>query len=361
MPDLWLDVDAALSEVPVNIMPLIDDGDFKTREEAVAYNAAGIELIFHFVTTAGATTATVVTPTTAGLHDWAHQDGGMYTIEIPTASGDINNTVEGFGWFTGKATGVLPWRGPIIGFRAAGLNNLLIDSAFSATRALGGTALPDAVADAGGGLPISDAGGLDLDTKLANTNEITAARMAVLTDWIDAGRLDAILDIIAADVVNIDGSAMIGTNNAALASVCSEARLAELDAGNLPADLVTIVTDLDDIKGTGFVKDTDSLVDLAHIGADGDTLETLSDQMDGLGAGTGAIDWPITVTVDGVPQGNVEVWISTDTAGTNVVASGLTDASGTVVPTPKLDAGTYYVRRNKPGYDFNDPQTIVVA
>lgn len=66
----------------------------------------------------------------------------------------------------------------------------------------------------GGGLPISDAGGLDLDAKLANTNEITVARMGALTDWINSGRLDLILDIIAADVVGIDGAAMRGTDSA---------------------------------------------------------------------------------------------------------------------------------------------------
>ena len=42
----------------------------------------------------------------------------------------------------------------------------------------------------------------------------------------------------------------------------------------------TLDTDLTDIKGTGFVKDTDSLVDLFHAGADGDTGKILSDQMD---------------------------------------------------------------------------------
>lgn len=127
---IWMDVDAALAEVPVNTVPLTDDGDFKTIEDAVAYNATGLELIWHFVTTGGAYSATVVTPTEDGDYDWAHQDGGMYTIEIPASGGaSINNDTEGFGWFTGKATGVLPWRGPTIGFRAAGLNNLLIDSA----------------------------------------------------------------------------------------------------------------------------------------------------------------------------------------------------------------------------------------
>lgn len=64
---------------------------------------------------------------------------------------------------------------------------------------LGLTALPNAAADAAGGLPISDAGGLDLDAKLANTNEITAARMGALTDWINGGRLDLIIDAILED------------------------------------------------------------------------------------------------------------------------------------------------------------------
>lgn len=62
------------------------------------------------------------------------------------------------------------------------------------------TALPAAAADAAGGLPISDAGGLDIDTIL--------------------GRITA---------------------NVALASVCTEARLAELDAANLPANIDTLL------------------------------------------------------------------------------------------------------------------------
>lgn len=47
-----------------------------------------------------------------------------------------------------------------------------------------------------------------------DTARLTAVRAAVLTDWINGGRLDLILDIIAADVVNIDGDAMRGTEGA---------------------------------------------------------------------------------------------------------------------------------------------------
>lgn len=129
MPDIWFDVDAALAEVPVNKFPLIDDTDFKTRETAVAYNAAGMDLVWNFVTSAGAYTQTAVTPTTGGDYDWAHQGDGMYSIEIPASGGaSINNDTEGYGWFTGIATGVLAWASPIFGFRAAAINDSLCDT-----------------------------------------------------------------------------------------------------------------------------------------------------------------------------------------------------------------------------------------
>lgn len=208
MSMIWMDVDAALAKVPVNLVPLTDDTDFKSVEESVAYNAAGMELIWHFVTTAGATSATVVTPTTGGGdYDWAHQDGGMYTIGIPASGGaTINNATEGFGYFTGKATGVLPWRGPTIGLRAAGTNNALIDSAYLATRGLAGTALPDAAADAAGGLPISDAGGLDLDAQIGTDIDLIASKTPDNKPTVGAdGHTEA-------DVVKISGSSTAADN-----------------------------------------------------------------------------------------------------------------------------------------------------
>jgi hypothetical protein len=130
MADIYFDVDVALAEVPVNKVPLIDDTDFKSIEGAVAYNAGGMALRWHFVTSAGAYTVTSVTPTTGGDYDWTDQgDSGVYTIEIPASGGaSINNDTEGYGWFTGVATGVLPWTSPIYGFRAAAINDALMDT-----------------------------------------------------------------------------------------------------------------------------------------------------------------------------------------------------------------------------------------
>lgn len=127
MADLILVVDAAV-EVPVNLMPLLDDTDFKTRETAIAYNAAGMDLVWNFVTTAGAITQTAVTPTTGGTYDWTHVGDGIYKIEIPASGGaSINNDTEGFGWFSGVVTGVLPWRGPTIQFSPANVVNSLVN------------------------------------------------------------------------------------------------------------------------------------------------------------------------------------------------------------------------------------------
>lgn len=73
--------------------------------------------------------------------------------------------------------------------------------------------------------------------------------------WADA---DTVADILE-DVTGIAGAAMRGTDNAALASVCTEARLAELDAANLPADIADLITrtkGLDDIHDDLVTVDT---------------------------------------------------------------------------------------------------------
>lgn len=179
MPDIYLDVDTALSEVPVNIFPLTDDTDFKTRETAVAYNAAGMDLVWNFVTSAGAFTQTAVTPTTAGTYDWTHQGDGMYTIEIPASGGaSINNDTEGYGWFTGVATGVLPWRGPVIGFRHSAINDSLCDT--NTTGVLAPTV-------AGRTLDVASTGeaGIDYD----NINVSAGANSAL--GWIESGTLQS--------------------------------------------------------------------------------------------------------------------------------------------------------------------------
>lgn len=76
-------------------------------------------------------------------------------------------------------------------------------------------------------------------------------------------------------------------------------------------------------------------------------------------AGSGAITHTVTVTENGVPIDGALVWATTDAAGTNVVASGFTDALGEV--DFFLDAGTYYGWAQRAGTNFINGASFVVA
>jgi hypothetical protein len=119
MADIMMVVDTAVV-VPVNIAPIVDASTGATFQ-AVAYNAAGMDLRWNFVTPAGVVTCTAVTPTTAGVHDWTDNGDGMCSMEIPASGGTVSNDTEGFGWWSGKVTASLPFRGPIIQFSPANI------------------------------------------------------------------------------------------------------------------------------------------------------------------------------------------------------------------------------------------------
>jgi len=77
--------------------------------------------------------------------------------------------------------------------------------------------------------------------------------------------------------------------------------------------------------------------------------------------GVGAITWIYTLTEEstGNPIPDADVWVTSDEAGNNVLASGKTDGYGKV--TFHLDTGTVYVWRQKSGWDFDNPDTEVVS
>ena len=177
MPDMWMDVDISV-QVPVSLMPLVDRTDFITIEDAIAYDEAGMAVAWNFVTTVGVMTTTAVTPTTAGVHDWLEEgiNQGMYSIEIPASAGTINNDAEGVGWISGETSSTLPFRGPTIGFRAAALNNALID---------GGDNLDVNVAQwLGTAVTATLAGRPDVNAAAIANRTIAAS---VLSLWLDEG------------------------------------------------------------------------------------------------------------------------------------------------------------------------------
>ena len=79
-------------------------------------------------------------------------------------------------------------------------------------------------------------------------------------------------------------------------------------------------------------------------------------------ATAGAITWSYTLTDadTAAPIDGAEIWVSTDSAGANIIASGTTNAAG--VATFYLDSGlTVYVWRKRAGYNFVNPDTEVIS
>lgn len=79
------------------------------------------------------------------------------------------------------------------------------------------------------------------------------------------------------------------------------------------------------------------------------------------GLGAGAIAWVYTLTnsISSVPIAGAEIWITSDSSGNAVIASGLTDSSGQV--TFYLDAGTVWVWTQHPDFSFSNPDQETVS
>lgn len=174
------------------VIRIVDSGD-GTPETGVTSATSGLDLKYR---REGATTTNLTESDLAGL-DSAHSDGGMlhigagyYRIDLPDAA-----------CATG-ANGVLVF-GTVTGMVVIGCYVPLVDFDPQDTVRLGLTALPNAAADAAGGLPISDAGGLDLDDLKADINTIDdfldteIAAIKAKTDNLPADPADA-SDIAAA-------------------------------------------------------------------------------------------------------------------------------------------------------------------
>lgn len=148
---------------------------------------------------------------------------------------------------------------------------------------------------------------------------------------------------------------------AALATVDSNVDAILVDTGTtLPASIAALQGDVDDILvDTGdILTDTSDILD--------DTADILTDTaaiLAAIGGGppAGAITWTYNLenTATSQPIADADVWVTTDLGGTNVIASGKTDQFGNV--TFYLDAGTVYVWSQKTGFNFDNPDTEVIA
>lgn len=77
------------------------------------------------------------------------------------------------------------------------------------------------------------------------------------------------------------------------------------------------------------------------------------------GSGAKTFVYTLTNSIDNQPIPSANVWATSDSAGTTVLASGLTNGAGQV--TFYLNAGTVYIWRAKSGWNFTNPDTETVS
>jgi len=78
--------------------------------------------------------------------------------------------------------------------------------------------------------------------------------------------------------------------------------------------------------------------------------------------GAGEISWTYTLTdaATGLPIMDAHVWVTSDLAGTTILASGYTNSSG-VVTFHMVSGATVYVWRQKDGYSFTNPDLELIS
>lgn len=238
----------------------------------ITYNASGLSCYYARPGAAAAQLA-LATQTVTGTHS----DGGFVEIDATNLPGFYRLDLADAIIATGVDSASLMLKGAS-GMAPVPVEIQLVNYNPEDGVRMGLTALPNAAADAAGGLPISDAGGLDIDAKLAHTEEVTAARMGALTDWIDGGRLDLLIDAMKAttDQITFTGSAPN-----ALANVQVKAQ-DNIDFGALQKASLNAATPASVTGAVGSVSGTVS-ADVVSISGDATAADNLELQFDGTG------------------------------------------------------------------------------
>jgi len=183
----------------------------------------------------GATPAAKVDASALGAANSAHADNSAIEVDATDTPGLYRVDWPDAAFATGVDEVILTVK------VATAFTESLRVRLISATRGLAGTALPNAAADAAGGLPISDAGGLDLDAQIGTDID------AILVDTAEIGAAGAgltninlpnqTMDIVGNITGNLSGS--VGSVTGAVGSVTGA--VGSVAAGGITAS--SIATD----------------------------------------------------------------------------------------------------------------------
>ena len=170
--------------------------------------------------------------------------------------------------------------------------------------------------------------------------------------------VDSVVDVIRAVTDNLPDSGALTALAAAVAAILDDTGT---NGVKLADDSIKKGT-FDETTAWPLLAADTGATEIARTGADGDTLEDLSDEIAAIPTvlGAGALSETITVDDGADPIDNVAVWVTTDEPGSNVVVgASYTNALGKI--TFQLEAEDYYVWCSHSGYNFNNPTSHTVS
>lgn len=206
-----------------------------------------------------------------------------------------------------------------------------------------------------------------LINNLPTTDELDTA-LGDLAQTTDLAVIDANVDTILADYARrtgdyatTDETATILAAIAALPTTDETAAVLASIAALPTTDDLTMDLDAGDIASIASAVWASQTSDLSTSDSIGKLLVTDIDaKISSVSSlGTGSVSWTVTINDGSSALDGVDVWITTDAAGTNMIARGYTNASGQV--TFMLDTGTYYCWKQLAGYTFTNPETLTVS
>lgn len=235
------------------------------------------------------------------------------------------------------------------------------------------------------GQTITAAAGVTLPASVASPTNITAGTITTVTNLTNAPTSGDLTATMKTSVTTAATAAtpIVASVSGAVGSVTADVSITQAAANKVWDTTTRRLSDGTNIvlaKGVGVTGFNDiaatAVVSAGAITTSGgkvsgviltDTLTTYTGNTPQTGdayaqlAAISATTWTYTVTdsVTAAAIPDVDVWVTSDEAGTDVLASGRTNASGVV--TFYLSPGTVYVFRAKSGYSFVNPDTETVS
>lgn len=328
--------------------------DFDPASDTVA-NVTTVGSVTNAVTTSNAADVTAIKSVTDKIDTALVQDGSVYQY----TTNALENAPSGGGGGLTQAD-----VRAAVGLASANLDTQLsaIDAVVDAVLVDTGTDIPASISALNDFDPATQTVTTDAASRTASQADVsslaTAASIAALNDF------DPATQTVTTDTASRTASQADVSSLATAASISALNDISSLDIYNY----FTASNRQDTFKATGFATVNPDNTSITAIKAKTDSLTfTIANQVDANAltggadpVGSGAISHTVTVNIDNVPANAVDVWVTTDAAGTNVVAGTLvTNQAGQA--TFQLDAGSYYLWCQRSGVNFTNPTAFTVS